>query len=601
MKRAIFTIAILALAACGQPEPKSTPKPAPQASQAKPAAPIPKPQTEAKKPTDDRLARVEAEYARYADTPVTHFAAGLTPPEKEMIQYLRRAADLVERLYMLQLNPKNLEWREEIEAHGTDIERALFFRYQVPFCLDDDSPDCSALPSKPRQEIGLTSWPEGMTEDEFEGLTRQINGKELLSPFTVVRRNGHGGFDALPYAGTEEYGNLVRSLAGMLTRAAGVAPDPTLRKFLASRAKALLSDSAFPYDESDYDWIALKGDFEVNVGPYETYRDPRGVKAFFQLYVGREDKELTAELARLRGSLQEMETALSGLVGKDLYRARRLDPRIAIRAVDVWLAAGEGRRDRGAIVAFHLPNRGKAVEEGLYKKVIMVNHSMAFADVARARAEAILARDQIALVDAHADIVNVTFHELAHGFGAFQEMKVKTPAGKTATVQQALKEHAMLLEEAKADALGLWLLAFQRKGGVADEEQAKRRYVSALVHMLGLLQYPLDGTYPRMVAVELGSLMDSGGVVWNAAEGRFGVDFAKMPAAIEELARKVAAIQLTGDETAAKGLVARYVETKPGGAIGLKGPLAAARAVMLDRFKAAGLKSPSLRYEVTGF
>jgi hypothetical protein len=599
MKRALASIAILTLAACGQPEPKSPPKPAAKAAPAATAKPAPR--AEAKKPIDDRLARVQAEYDRYVDTPVTHSAADLPQPEKEMIQYLLRAADLVERLYMLQLNPRNLAWRSEIEEQGGDVERKLFFRYQVPFCLDDDSPDCSALASKPRQEIGLTAWPDAMTEDEFESLARQINSKELLSPFTVVRRNGRGGFDAIPYARSDDYGSLIRGLADTLARAAELAPDPTLRRFLSTRAKALVSDSPFPYDESDYDWIALKGDWEVNVGPYETYRDPRGVKAFFQLYVGREDKELSAELDRLRGGLQEMEGALAALVGQELYRPRRLDPRIAIRAVDVWTAAGEGRRDRGATVAFHLPNRGKAVEEGLYKKVVMTNHATAFADVARARARAIVALEQIALLDAHADLVNVTFHELAHGFGAYNEMKVKTPAGKSATVQQALKEHATLLEELKADVLGLWLLAFQRRSGVVNEDQVARRYVSALVHMLGLLQYPLDGTYPQMVAVELGSLLDSGGVTWNAAEGRFGVDQARMPAAVEELARKVAAIQLTGDYTAARGLVARYVETGPNGAIGLKGPLAAARAVMLDRFKAAGLRSPSLRYEVTGF
>ena len=128
--------------------------------------------------------------------------------------------------------------------------------------------------------------------------------------------------------------------------AAKTAPHPSLRKFLESRAAAFTSDDPYPYDDSDYDWIALQGDWEVTVGPYEVYKNPRQLKALFEMYIGREDKKLTADLVRFKENLQEMENSLGGLVGKDVYQSRKLDPRISLRVADIWMASGDGRRDR---------------------------------------------------------------------------------------------------------------------------------------------------------------------------------------------------------------------------------------------------------------
>jgi hypothetical protein len=388
----------------------------------------------------------------------------------------------------------------------------------------------------------------------------------------------------------------MKAVATALRAAAETAPDKSLAKFLKSRADAFEAAKPFPYDASDYDWIAVKGPWEVTIGPYETYKEPRQLKALFEMFVARENPEITADLVRFKEGLQAMEDALAALVGPEIYKSRKLDPRIAIRAVEVWMAAGDGRRDRGATVAYHLPNRGKSVDEGLYKKVMMVNHSLAFEPVSKARAALVLDEGQVPFVDAMADIRNVTFHEFAHGFGAYSELKVKNAAGATTTVKEALKEHDSMMEELKADAVGLWLVA--KEGAAGDE--AKKRYTSGVMHALGLLQYPLEGTYPRMVAIQLGWLLDKGALVWDSVSGRYKIDFEKMPAAVEALVERVATIQLTGDYGAAQALVDAYIARKGDAEYELKGVLSEARRAMVDKFKAAGIKSPSLRYAVTG-
>ncbi|MCK9463323.1 MAG: hypothetical protein M0R80_27195 [Proteobacteria bacterium] len=596
MRRTLLGAALALAAACGG----ENEKPAVREGAATPPKAEPAPQTEdagSQAPAvDPRQARLEAEWSLYADTVLSHSAAELPEGEKAMLRHLLDAAVLIEELHMLQIHPKNLEWRDRIEAEGTEVEKRIFSRYQSPWCADDPSEECCALPEKPKREIGFGLWPDGFSDAEYEGLAARINGVELLSPFTIVRRKEVGKYEAIPYVESDIFGFKMKSVAASLREAAKTAPHKSLVKFLTSRADAFESAAPFPWDASDYDWIALEGPWEITIGPYETYKEPRQLKALFEMVIARENPEITAELARFKGDLQSMEDALSARVGPEIYKSRKLDPRIAIRAVEVWMAAGDGRRDRGATVAYHLPNRGRSVDEGLYKKVMMVNHSLAFEPVSKARARLVLDPTQVHLVDAMADIRNVTFHELAHGFGAYSELKVKNAKGVTLAVKEALQENDSILEELKADTAGLWLVA---KSG-AEGEEAKKRYASGVVHALGLLQYPLEGTYPRMVAIQLGWLLDHGALAWDGAAKRFRIDFDRMPAAVEALVKRVATIQLTGDTEGARALVGAYVVRKGEAEYALQGALDEARRVMIAELKTAGIKSPSLRYAVTG-
>ena len=549
---------------------------------------------------DTRAAPIQEELEKYLDVAIAHDASELAEGEKKMLSHLVKASKIIEELYMLQIHPSNVEWRDKVEKAGTWNEKLLFYRNQAPWCLDNKEPDCCALAEKPEKQTGLALWPEGMTDEEFKVIGRQINRKELMSPFTVVARKESDGFDAIPYAATEIFGERMKKTAEELRGAAESAPDKSLKKFLLSRADAFESKSAFPYDASDFDWIALKGDWEVLVGPYEVYESPRQIKALFEMFVGREDKEVTEELSEFKKNLQEMESAISELVGQEIYQGRRLASGISIRAVDVWTVTGEGRRPRGATVALHLPNRGKAVSRGLYKKLIIVNHSKAFEPILKARAESVLDEIQLRYVDANAGVINVLFHELSHGFGAHGEMKVTNPNGKVVTVKESLGKYDSLFEELKADVVGLWLLKFQTEKGGTTEKQRRQRYTTSIMHSLGLLQYPLEETHSQMAAVQIGWYLDAKAMTWDGGSKQIRIDFDKIPEAVESLAREVASIQLTGDPDRAKDLVEKHLIPVAGGKYEAKGVLASLRNQTIEKFKNSGIKVPSLRYEIKG-
>jgi hypothetical protein len=596
------------LPACGKKE-KESPKPSSEKSAASspPAAASDRGsdrERSAKRATlklpNPRHKLLEAEWGAYSDIVIRNDASNLPENERQMLGHLLEAAKVVEELHMLQLHPENLKWRDTLTAIGADIEKKLFFRNQMPWCEDNDDADCRVLDEVPKKrEIGFMHWPEGFTADDVKALSSEINGRELLSPFTVVRRKSGSGYLAIPYSRNELLGPKMRRLSALLSKAAKSAPDKSLKAFLASRAEALTSSNPFPYDKSDLDWIAVKGDWEVTVGPYEVYKNPFQTKALFEMYIGRENKPLSDELSKLKGRLQEMENALAALVGEEVYKPRTLDTDIAIRAIDVWMASGDARNSRGATVAFHLPNRGEAITKGLCKKVMLVNHSMVFEAVAKARAEQVLEPTQAAMVNFKDSITNTIFHELSHGFGAHHEMVIADKEGRRITVKEALRSYDSLMEELKADATGLWLSKYLYDQKTLSVDALTKRYVSNLVHLLGLLHYPLNGTYPKMAAIQLGWFLDHGGVVWHSDAKQLQVNVEKMSESVVSLTKTVATLQLVGDYQGAKTLCDKHMKTTDTETT-LSGILSEIRSAIIEKFKASGIKSPSLRYKVTG-
>lgn len=552
-----------------------------------------------------RAEAVRLEIARYDTHDINFDASELGERDRALLQDLLRAAELIEELNMLQAHPANLEWLAGVQRDGSDDDRELFRRYQMPWCHDDTSRLCQALEGVPERQIGAYHWPTGMTDEEFEQIGRAENKDELLSPFTVVRRvespdaGGQPQWRAVPYSQTELFGPRMRQVAEALRAAAEHADTPTLATYLRSRADAFEADSPFPFDRSDYDWIALDSRWEVTVGPYEVYTNPRQIKARFEMYIGIIDSEVTEETAAFRTNLQEMENALAELAG-DIYRPRRIDmDRISIRAVQVVMARGDGRRPAGATVAYHLPNRGPSVDEGRYKKVILVSHAEAFHPIMEARARLVLDEVQAALASGHESVLGTTFHEFAHGIGAHDELEIDLD-GEQTTVGEALGEYATLFEEEKADIIGLWLMERRHQTDAIDDDQAHRWYVSHVMHLFGLLQYALRGTYPRMVAIQLGHFMEGGAITYDEASGRFHINLDQMPAATEALARQVVRIQLTGDRAGAEALHNRYVHRDDQGEYELAPLLAGPVATMREQFEDAGIRSVNMRYRVTG-
>jgi Peptidase family M49 len=97
--------------------------------------------------------------------------------------------------------------------------------------------------------------------------------------------------------------------AGTLAKAASLAEDPGLAKYLDLRAKALTSSE---YRASDIAWLDMKDNrLDLVIGPIETYDDKLfGYKAAFEAYVLVKDMEWSKRLARYAAMLPGLQRGL---------------------------------------------------------------------------------------------------------------------------------------------------------------------------------------------------------------------------------------------------------------------------------------------------
>lgn len=504
---------VLGLVAC-RDKPKAPPPPVaapvhPGAVQTDSAAvPVTEPEKPAVAEPDPRQELLRAELDHYDEVILRHDATTLAEKDKAMLRALRQASKVIEELYSLQLHPRSLEWRDQARVSGNELDQRLIARGRVPWCLDNANPSCAAIAAPPPREFGSGLWPTPPFEDtQFAELSRQINGLELLSPFTVVRRAPGRGFEAISYARSELLGPKLTKLAGILDQAATFASDKSLAQFLRRRAASLRADDAFPYDESDLDWLSVTGDYEVTIGPYETYDDPRGLKAMFALVVGRRAPNLTGEISRLSTALPKAEEALAVLLGEPLREpGTAAPPTPVVWAVDAWLVSGEARRAHGALAAYHLPNRGRAAAQGRSKKVVLINHLKALNPGLVHTARSVLGEAAAQRISAEAAAVNALLHELAHGLGPSPASQVTTRDGKSIGLAQALGHDALALEELKAMTSALWLTEFALEQGWSTPEQTDSRKAAAMAGFFETLTYPQTDPHARAAAALLSFL-----------------------------------------------------------------------------------------------
>ena len=109
---------------------------------------------------------------------------------------------------------------------------------------------------RPRRRSKLDQIPAGGRAGKRQGL--------------LHRGPPRGGqkFTLVPY-NIEYQGELTRA-AALLREAAAAATEPTLKKFLTTRADAFLTND---YYASDVAWMELNGAIEPTIGPYEVYED----------------------------------------------------------------------------------------------------------------------------------------------------------------------------------------------------------------------------------------------------------------------------------------------------------------------------------------
>lgn len=489
--------------------------------------------------------------ARFAATPLKVDVARLDPGDRQALSKLIEAGRVIDDIFLQQLWSGNENLYRELRQDTSPLGRArlhMFWINKGPW--SDLDGHRAFLPGVPeRKPLGANFYPEDMTREEFEHWVAGLPEKDAelaKNFFTVIRRNPtNRQLETVPYF--REYRNDLERAANLLRQAAALTANPSLKRFLETRAAAFLNDD---YYASDVAWMDVDAPVDITIGPYETYNDELfGYKAAFEAYICVRDDAETEKLKDFSRHLQEVE---NNLPIDPAYRNPKLGATTPIRVVNELLSAGDGNHGVQT-AAFNLPNDERVIQQKGSKKVMLKN-------VQRAKFDGTLVPiSRIVLPgSAHPDLsfdwffTHILAHELSHGIGP-HEIKI---AGKTSSVRQQLKELYSTIEEAKADVTGLFMVQFFFDEGIltGGRENERKLYSTFLASSFRTLRFGITEAHGRGMAMQFNYLMQHGAFI-ALPDGTFEVNYTNVKQAVRDLTHNLLTVEAEGDYAGAKKML----------------------------------------------
>ncbi|MCL6729266.1 dipeptidyl-peptidase 3 family protein [Sphingomonas hankyongi] len=484
----------------------------------------------------DKLARIDMQ----ADT------SYLTDEERQVVNLLIQAADLMNPIYLRQVSADNPRIREEIAKSGDKAMLDRFDTFMGPWDeVDEDKP----FHGSATRPVGAGFYPAGLTKEQFDQyLAAHADQKDALtSGYTVVKRDGDK-LVAVPYS--VEYKQWLEPAAQKLEQAAEITTNPSLKKFLTLRAKAFRDDDYF---QSELAWMDLKDTpIEIVIGPYETYTDGLyGAKTAFEAFVVLKDPKESQTLDVYKSHLRDME---ANLPVEEKYKNFQRGFESPISVGDQIRGGGDSNHGIQTI-AFNLPNDERVREAKGAKKVILRNLIAAKYDrILKPMAGLVLVPEEAANVNSRYMYLETLFHELSHSLGPGSIVV----NGRKTTVDKELKDVGSGFEEAKADVMGAYNVLFMMDKGVlpaAEKPQIRASYVAGLFRAM---RFGDTDAHGKGAAMQYRYLRDKGGIVWDANAKRFRIDSAKLDAGIRDLVGNIVRLQANGDYNGTKGFLAKW-------------------------------------------
>ncbi|MGB9723437.1 MAG: dipeptidyl-peptidase 3 family protein [Chloroflexia bacterium] len=494
---------------------------------------------------------VSERLARFIPVELTADRSDLDERQQALVRHLIAAGRQIHEIYLRQVWPGNPDLRARLAASTDpqDRERLRLFELMAgPWDrLDEDRPFIGEQPRPP----GGGFYPEDLGREEFEAYLADHPQERpaLTALFTLVRRR-EGGLEAVPYH--RAYREFLEPAAESLLEAARLCDHPPLAEYLSLRAQALLNDD---YYESDCAWVVLQdGPFEFLIGPYEVYDDRLfGYKAAYEAMLGRRNRE---ESERFRDLAEQLPLLAEQLPVPAEYRGQAAGLASPIVIADAVFNAGQ-MATVALATALVLPNDPRVRTTVGSKKVILQNISRAkFEHLLRPVGERLLDPAQAEALFFDNVFSHILLHEVSHALGP---QEVLRPDGSRIPRQQALRELYSVIEECKADALGLHNLLFLAEEGFFPREWRESAPGAFLSAVFRVIRFGTGSAHARANLLAFNFLRDEGAVRRDPDSGHFRAEPRRIARSIADLAAILLRLEGDGDYEGAQALVRRYV------------------------------------------
>ncbi len=483
-----------------------------------------------------------ARLAKWKPVEMPFQPADMSTRERQMIDKLVEASRLLDDIYWRQSDTAGLALYKS--TTDSSLKRLLLIMGCRWDLLDENRPFVKdAGPMPPGHDL----YPHDLTRNAVEQYVRQHpeDRAAIYDPYTVVKRKGNR-LIGVPYH--QEYREFLVPMANALQQAAALSDDPAFADFLRLRASALLTGD---YYRSDLAWLDLKNPkIDVIFAPYETYLDDLlGVKTSYGASILIRNEEESLKLSIYEKYLPDIQDALPLDAADRPSKRGHLTP---MEVMDAPYRAGDLRHGYQA-VADNLPNDPRIHQEKGTKKIFFKNFLDARVNyVILPIARKLMPPEQAARSTSEGYMAGTLMHEICHGLGpVFARQR-----GKQVDIREAIGPAYSGLEEAKADAVGMFALKWLVDHKALPLGRLEEYYASYVAGLFRTLRFGTGEAHGRAEMMEFNYLLEKHGVVHQ--DGRYAVDYARIPDVLALLARELLAMEATGDRDRTEKWFARY-------------------------------------------
>ena len=501
----------------------------------------------------EKIAYLKCQLSKLAPVKVKYDNSKLSDREKQVVKYLIEAGDSMDRLFRTQAYSKNNDIILKLISSDDEFDKFML-RYVLfnagPFDRINDNYNFYSDDKKP---AGAGFYPEDMTKAEFESFVKvhpELKD-QMTSEFTVIVRDENKNLKPVPYH--EYYKDELTIAVNALRKAADYADNPTLKRFLLSRAEALTTDD---YYKSDVDWMTIEdSNIELVIGPYEVYEDSlMNSKASYEAFIYQNLPEEAKQFSKYVKYLPELENNLP-IPDEDKNMTR--DFTSPIRIVNLIYSSGDAKAGVHTS-AFALPNDEKVRKEKGCKKVMMKNIMSAKFDASTLPiGKMIVDPSQVKDISFDCYFRSVVFHELSHGLGPGE---VKMPDGSLKDVRLCLGDMYSAIEECKADTLAIHDEFYLTDKGVLSADDLDKMAVTYLTGIFRSVRFGIGEAHGKGALIQLNWMMEKGAFTYDEETGTYKVHFEKFRDAVKGLSKALLDIQRKGSYEEGAKFLDKYAQ-----------------------------------------
>lgn len=506
------------------------------------------------KKSEPTMSKIEQKVNQFSPTLLEYDSSKLDENQKMVVTKLHEAAKVMDTIFLKQVYSKNDQVLQQIKSIQADTAKYLLDYFEIMFGPFDRLQHNQPFFGSAEKPKGANFYPEDMTKEEFTDWIKAHPEDEVAftSELTMIRRDGDK-LVAIPYS--EFFKEDLSKAATFLREAAQYADNPSLKKYLLSRATAFETND---YYQSDMDWMDLKDHkIEVVIGPYEVYEDELfNYKASFECYLTIRDADASEKLKVFGSYLDDLE---KNLPIPDEHKNFGRGSESPMEVVQQIYSSGDCKAGIQTI-AFNLPNDERVREAKGSKKVLLKNlHEAKFKKQLYPIAQIILNEDKLKYVTFDGFFTDVLMHEMSHGLGP-GNIEIN---GRKTDVKKELKETYSTIEECKADVLGMYNNIFMIKKGEFKPEFENEIWYSFLGGIFRSIRFGMSEAHGGSNAIIFNYLFENGAYVIDEKTGKLTINHDYIYDVIKDLANKLLMIQATGDYAGSKAMIEKYVVETP--------------------------------------